>query len=223
MAMGRPRSFDTDKALDEAMEVFWRHGYDGASLAMLTKAMGIKPPSLYAAFGSKEGLLKAALDRYAERRSTHMRYVLAGATAREVAERFLTSIAESHTDPANPPGCLLVQGGLGEHSVRARLPACPVRDRAARALRRGSARRRPRCVRRPGGVGALSLDGRLGHGRARILGRRPGGPAGCRAGVARRLSGAGRGTLVLPPVGPAVIDCAAETAIARVPADRGVG
>lgn len=112
MAMGRPRSFDADKALDEAMEVFWRHGYDGASLAMLTKAMGIKPPSLYAAFGSKEGLLKAALDRYAQRRSEHMRYVLAGASAREVAERFLSSIAESHTDPANPPGCLLVQGGL---------------------------------------------------------------------------------------------------------------
>jgi AcrR family transcriptional regulator len=101
-----------DKALDEAMEVFWRHGYDGASLAMLTKAMGIKPPSLYAAFGSKEGLLKAALDRYAERRSEHMHYVLAGETARDVAERFLSSIAESHTDPANPPGCLLVQGGL---------------------------------------------------------------------------------------------------------------
>ncbi|TGE00236.1 TetR/AcrR family transcriptional regulator [Methylobacterium nonmethylotrophicum] len=112
MAMGRPRSFCMDTALDEAMEVFWRHGYDGATLAMLTKAMGIKAPSLYAAFGSKEGLLKAALDRYAERRSAHMGYVLAGATAREVAERFLSSIAESHTDPANPPGCLLVQGGL---------------------------------------------------------------------------------------------------------------
>ncbi|GLS46274.1 TetR/AcrR family transcriptional regulator [Methylobacterium brachythecii] len=112
MVMGRPRSFCTDKALDEAMEVFWRHGYDGSSLAMLTKAMGIKPPSLYAAFGSKEGLLKAALDRYAQKRSEHMRYVLAGKTARDVAERFLSSIAESHTDPANPPGCLLVQGGL---------------------------------------------------------------------------------------------------------------
>jgi AcrR family transcriptional regulator len=101
-----------DKALDEAMELFWRHGYDGASLAMLTKAMGIKPPSLYAAFGSKEGLLKAALDRYAQKRSAHIRYVLAGGTARDVAERFLSSIAESHTDPANPSGCLLVQGGL---------------------------------------------------------------------------------------------------------------
>ncbi|MGX7703918.1 TetR/AcrR family transcriptional regulator [Methylobacterium sp. Gmos1] len=112
MVMGRPRAFCTEKALDEAMEVFWRHGYDGATLSMLTKAMGIKPPSLYAAFGSKEGLLKAALDRYAERRSEHMGYVLAGATARDVAERFLSSIAESHTDPANPPGCLLVQGGL---------------------------------------------------------------------------------------------------------------
>ncbi|GJD48628.1 HTH-type transcriptional repressor ComR [Methylobacterium crusticola] len=112
MAMGRPRSFDKDRALDEAMEVFWRHGYDGATLAELTKAMGIKPPSLYAAFGSKEGLLKAALDRYAQKRSEHMRYVLAGRTAREVAERMLFSIADSHTDPANPPGCLLVQGGL---------------------------------------------------------------------------------------------------------------
>ncbi|MFE1599050.1 TetR/AcrR family transcriptional regulator [Methylobacterium sp. ID0610] len=112
MAMGRPRSFDRDKALDEAMEVFWRHGYDGATLAELTKAMGIKPPSLYAAFGSKEGLLKAALDRYAQKRSQHMGYVLSGRTAREVAERMLLSIVESHTDPANPPGCLLVQGGL---------------------------------------------------------------------------------------------------------------
>ena len=94
MVMGRPRSFCMDKALDEAMEVFWRHGYDGASLAMLTKAMGIKPPSLYAAFGSKEGLLKAALDRYAERRSEHMHYVLAGekwhVTSANHADHFIT-------------------------------------------------------------------------------------------------------------------------------------
>ena len=112
MAMGRPRSFDMDKALDEAMEVFWRHGYDGASISELTKAMGINPPSLYAAFGNKEGLLRAALDRYTQKHGQHMTWVLAGATAHEVAERYLTSTAEIHTEPGKPPGCLLVQGGL---------------------------------------------------------------------------------------------------------------
>jgi len=112
MAMGRPRAFDADKALDQAMEVFWRHGYDGATIAELTKAMGINPPSLYAAFGSKEELLKAALDRYSARRAEFMCDVLSAPTAREVAGRMLLQIADSQTDPANPPGCLLVQGGL---------------------------------------------------------------------------------------------------------------
>jgi AcrR family transcriptional regulator len=112
MAMGRPRAFDAEKALDEAMEVFWRHGYDGATIAQLTKAMGINPPSLYAAFGSKEELLKAALDRYSAKRAEFMCDVLSAPTAREVAGRMLFRIADSQTDPANPPGCLLVQGGL---------------------------------------------------------------------------------------------------------------
>src|ERR1700733_10066888 len=111
MAMGRPREFDTERVLDAAMEVFWRHGYEGATVAELTEAMGINPPSLYAAFGSKEGLLKAALDRYAEKRAEFLREVLAAPTAREVAERMLLRIADLHTDPANPPGCLLVQAG----------------------------------------------------------------------------------------------------------------
>ena len=112
MAMGRPRAFDADAALDEAMEVFWRHGYEGATIAQLTDAMGINPPSLYAAFGSKEGLLKAALDRYTARRAAFMEDTLSAPTAREVAERMLTGIADTQTNPANPPGCLLVQGGL---------------------------------------------------------------------------------------------------------------
>jgi AcrR family transcriptional regulator len=110
--MGRPREFDMEKALDEAMEVFWRHGYEGATIAELTDAMGINPPSLYAAFGSKEGLLKAALDRYSERRNAFMCEVLSAPTAREVVERMLLRIADMHTDPDNPPGCLLVAGGL---------------------------------------------------------------------------------------------------------------
>ena len=110
--LGRPRGFDMERALDEAMEVFWRHGYEGATIAELTAAMGINPPSLYAAFGSKEGLLKAALDRYSERRDDFMREVLAAPTAREAAEELLLRLADLQTDPANPPGCLLVAGGL---------------------------------------------------------------------------------------------------------------
>jgi AcrR family transcriptional regulator len=110
--MGRPRGFDLDKALDEAMEVFWRHGYEGATIAELTAAMGINPPSLYAAFGNKEGLLKAALDHYSKKRDECMREVLAAPTARGVVENLLLRLADMQTDPANPPGCLLVAGGL---------------------------------------------------------------------------------------------------------------
>ncbi|MDA9511216.1 TetR family transcriptional regulator [Bradyrhizobium sp. CCBAU 11386] len=112
MGMGRPREFDADVALDQAMEVFWRHGYEGATIAQLTEAMGINPPSLYACFGNKEGLLKAALDRYTKLRGVWMDEVVAAPTAREVAERMLMGIADKQTDPANPPGCLLVQGGI---------------------------------------------------------------------------------------------------------------
>lgn len=112
MGMGRPREFDAEVALDQAMEVFWRHGYEGATIAQLTEAMGINPPSLYACFGNKEGLLKAALNRYTKLRGVWMDGVVAAPTAREVAERMLMGIAEKQTDPANPPGCLLVQGGI---------------------------------------------------------------------------------------------------------------
>ena len=112
MGMGRPREFDAETALDQAMEVFWRHGYEGATIAQLTEAMGINPPSLYACFGNKEGLLKAALDRYTKLRGVWMNEVVAAPTARDVAERMLMGIADKQTDPANPPGCLLVQGGI---------------------------------------------------------------------------------------------------------------
>ncbi|HYE01384.1 MAG TPA: helix-turn-helix domain-containing protein, partial [Alphaproteobacteria bacterium] len=56
---GRPRGFEREAALDRALAVFQTHGYEGASLAELTRAMEINPPSLYAAFGSKEGLFQA--------------------------------------------------------------------------------------------------------------------------------------------------------------------
>ena len=147
MAMGRPREFDADAALDQAMEVFWRHGYEGATIAQLTEAMGINPPSLYAAFGNKEGLLKAALDRYTKLRAAWMEEVLNAPTARDVAERMLMGIADKQTDPANPPGCLLVQGGIAcgtgsenvpfELAARRTLTEDQLRDRFVRAKAEG--------------------------------------------------------------------------------------
>ena len=112
MAKGRPRAFDTDKALDAALKVFWRKGYEGSSLSDLTEAMGINPPSLYAAFGNKEALFRKALDRYAGSSSLRLHDALAEPSARRVVERLLRGAAEMLTDPCNPPGCLMVQGAL---------------------------------------------------------------------------------------------------------------
>jgi AcrR family transcriptional regulator len=61
---GRPRSFDAETVLDTVQEVFWRQGYEGTSYTDLTAATGLNKPSLYAAFGDKEALFAAALDRY---------------------------------------------------------------------------------------------------------------------------------------------------------------
>jgi AcrR family transcriptional regulator len=61
---GRPRSFDRDHALAQAVRLFWERGYEGTSVAELVKELGITPPTLYAAFGSKEALYREALDLY---------------------------------------------------------------------------------------------------------------------------------------------------------------
>jgi len=111
---GRPRAFCVDETLDRAMAVFWRQGYEGASMADLTKAMGINAPSLYACFGNKEGLFKAVVDRYEARRENFMKEVTAKPTARAVAEAFLYGVAAfiADTGGLNPPGCLMLQGAL---------------------------------------------------------------------------------------------------------------
>lgn len=108
-ARGRPRGFDTDAALDAAVEVFWRHGFDGAGLTELTEAMGIGRPSLYHAFGDKGRLFQMALERYVDRNMAYVEDALARPTAYAVAEAFLTGNALAVTTPGSPPGCLSVQ------------------------------------------------------------------------------------------------------------------
>ena len=122
MAMGRPRAFDTCKALDAAMDVFWRKSYQGASIVDLTTAMGINAPSLYAAFGSKEGLFRAVLERYDEDKQGFLTRVLEAPTGLDAVTLFLKGTAEKATEPGEPAGCLLVQCGLSAGDEAATIP-----------------------------------------------------------------------------------------------------
>src|SRR5882757_5363678 len=112
MKMGRPREFDTDQALDKALNVFWRNGYEGTSIADLTEAMGINPPSLYSAFGNKEKLFRKALDRYVQQRTGFWNEAAEKPTARAMVEHLLRESADFLTEECNPPGCMLVRGAL---------------------------------------------------------------------------------------------------------------
>jgi AcrR family transcriptional regulator len=112
MSRGRPRQFDTEKALDAALLLFWRRGYEGTSLSALTKSMRINVPSLYAAFGNKEMLFKKALERYLQKPASYLPKALEAPTARRAVERLFKGAIDMVTNPCHPGGCLLVQGAL---------------------------------------------------------------------------------------------------------------
>lgn len=135
---GRPREFDTDQALDRALQVFWRKGYEGASMSELTEAMGINRPSLYAAFGNKEALFRKALDRYAEGPAAYTYKALEEPTALGVVERLLREAADALTGPDNPHGCLGVHGALtcGDAAQSIRDELCQRRARWEEALQK---------------------------------------------------------------------------------------
>jgi AcrR family transcriptional regulator len=105
---GRPREFDQEKALDQALELFWRQGYEGTSIADLRKSIGITAPSLYAAFGSKEELYRRVLEHYLG----GLGRTLADALREEAdtyaaVRRFLFESAQNFAGPKNPRGCLI--------------------------------------------------------------------------------------------------------------------
>ena len=105
---GRPRSFDRDAALAAAVEHFWRRGYQETSVAALTEAMGISPPSLYAAFGDKHRLFEEASATYFRRTLEGLDAALELPTAREAIARMFEDTARAHTNSATPPGCLML-------------------------------------------------------------------------------------------------------------------
>ncbi len=110
-ARGRPREFDLDATLDRALALFWRDGYEGASVNEIAEVTGVSKPSLYAAFGDKESLYLRALVRYAERQRTRHAHLLdEEPDGRRAVLAFLLSVVDAHTDPADPGGCMVVSG-----------------------------------------------------------------------------------------------------------------
>lgn len=107
------RQFDRDEALAAALEVFWRHGYAGTSMAMLLEAMDLNAPSLYAAFGGKEQLFQAAVERYVQHYGSKiLAPLMEPIGAREAIEQTLRNAVATVASPRNPPGCLLSFGAI---------------------------------------------------------------------------------------------------------------
>jgi AcrR family transcriptional regulator len=140
--MGRPREFDVEQALDAALCVFWRKGYEGASYADLTEATGVERPALYSAFGNKEALFRRALSRYDERYLAYVPEALARPTSRDVVAHFLYGAADLHTRYPDHLGCLGINGALAASDDTE-----PVRKALIEARAAGEAKLRERLQR----------------------------------------------------------------------------
>lgn len=145
--MGRNREFDVDQALDAAVCVFWRKGYEGVSYTDLTQATGVERPALYSAFGNKEELFRQVLVRYYEHYLDYFPAALEPPTSGEVVAHLLFRSAELHTRYPDRKGCLYVHGALAgsenAESIRCALINARIdgevslRDRLERAKQEG--------------------------------------------------------------------------------------
>ena len=136
--MGRPRTFDRQAAVEQAMFLFWQQGYESTSLSQLKASLGggISAPSFYAAFGSKEALFREAAQCYLD---TFARVTAclwdAGLAPRAAVELALRQSARMQSDAGHPPGCMVALGCMSapaaEHAaVAAPLTASRTRTRA---------------------------------------------------------------------------------------------
>jgi TetR/AcrR family transcriptional regulator, copper-responsive repressor len=134
---GRPRAFDRAAALDKAMRLFWACGYEATSVAELSQAMGVNPPSLYAAFGDKQRLYEEAVDAYQAGPGCFAQEALeSDLPAREAIERLLMDAAARFTDKAYPPGCMVVlsAASCSEEAEHIRLRLIARRNASAAAI-----------------------------------------------------------------------------------------
>ncbi|MFD5260321.1 TetR/AcrR family transcriptional regulator [Bacillus wiedmannii] len=107
--MARLREFDEEKALDAAMQLFWEKGYAATSLSELTAKMEIQKPSLYSAFGDKEGLFEAALRRYTNLHAANIRIKLQNEqSVKEAIRTFFENMVEEEYKKAFSKGCFCI-------------------------------------------------------------------------------------------------------------------
>lgn len=127
--MGRPRTFDRDEAITQAMHLFWEHGYDATSLSQLKASIGggITAPSFYAAFGSKQALFHEVVERYL---STHGRVTESlfdpALPPRTAIELTLRRSASMQSEAGHPTGCLVALGLMSACSAESRIISKPL-------------------------------------------------------------------------------------------------
>jgi AcrR family transcriptional regulator len=120
---GRPIGFDRDAALEAAMLLFWERGFEGASMADLTQAMGLNPSSIYAAFGDKHALFSLAVKRYLESRAQYATKALEEPTLEKIVRALFNSTVAFLTTPGHPHICMTLAGASG-----CSVDAAPARD-----------------------------------------------------------------------------------------------
>jgi AcrR family transcriptional regulator len=136
MAIGRPRMFDPECVLETAMRLFWTHGYDGVSISDLTAATGVNRRSLYAEYGSKADLFRAAVHRYQEGPGGYAGRALTLPTAWDTAYATVHGAVDASSGTADPRGCLLVQSALasGEEATTLQAELAELREDGIDAL-----------------------------------------------------------------------------------------
>lgn len=133
---GRPRSFDMDEAVHAATRLFHRHGYDAVGVAELTQELGIKPPSFYAAFGSKAGLFERAVECYqAGEANIFTRALAGGGSVTQVIARTLDNAAEIYPEHDGAAGCLVMDGARNSTDPQAKDFIASVKAASRAALR----------------------------------------------------------------------------------------
>lgn len=135
---GRPRGFDRDQAVETAMKLFHARGYDAVGVAELGAALGVKPPSFYAAFGSKAGLFRDALERYQRGEANLFAHALAhegqDASAETIAAHMLRRAAEIYPSSDGRAGCLVIDGARNSADPEARALTAAAKAQAIAAI-----------------------------------------------------------------------------------------